>query len=216
MELEKFSRQYFDLLTGEYSGINLTRINEYSDFHNKQIIDSLAPYKESTVYKEYVDKTDYNVDIGFGGGFPILPMANHLPNKKFIGIETRNKKVKVVGEISQKLGLSNTSFLHSRIENVLIDIPVVCTLKAVGKVDDFLSKINTTHSITVFFYKGPGFEEQEKDQLKRARKNWEIVENKILDVPGTDKRLIIGFKNKNVPHGTTKITNQLVKLSSIL
>jgi 16S rRNA (guanine527-N7)-methyltransferase len=216
MELEKFSRKYFELLTGEYSGINLTRINEFGDFHNKQIIDSLAPYKESTIYKECVDKSEYNIDIGFGGGFPILPLANHLPNKKFIGIETRNKKVQVVSEIANKLGLNNTSFLHSRIENVLIDIPAVCTLKAVGKVDDFLSKINSTQSITVFFYKGPGFMMQESDQLKRASKNWEIVENKVLDVPGTEKRLIIGFKNKNVPCGTTKITNQLVKLSSIL
>ena len=216
MNINEFSRKYFELLTGEYSGINLTRINEYGDFHNKQIIDSLAPYKESTIYRNCVDNCKYNVDIGFGGGFPILPMANHLPDKQFIGIETRNKKVKVVSEIYEKLELSNTKFLHSRIENVLIDIPVVCTLKAVGKVNDFLSKINTTESITVFFYKGPSFIEQEAEQLIEAKKKWDVIENKVLDVPGTEKRIIIGFKNKNVPCGTTKITNQLVKLSSIL
>ncbi len=216
MDINKFSRDYFELLTGEYAGINLTRINEFGDFHNKQILDSLAPYEESTVYKSYVDKAQFNVDIGFGGGFPLLPMAYHLPKSKFIGIETRNKKVKVVSEIAQKLGLNNVQCLHSRIENVIIDVPVVCTLKAVGKVYDFLSKINTTEKITVFFYKGPGFLEQEADQLEKAMKEWDIVENKILDVPGTEKRLIIGFQNKKVPHGTTKFTNQLVKLSGII
>ena len=214
--MNKFSREYFDLLTSEYAGINLTRINEFNDFHNKQILDSIAPYEESTIYKEYVDKADFCLDIGFGGGFPILPMAKILPNKKFIGVETRNKKVKVVRDIAEKLNLKNVKLHHCRIENILIDRNTVCMLKAVGKVYDFLSKINSTKSVTVFFYKGPSFYEQEADQIEKAKKNWEIVENKVLDVPGTEKRLIVGFRSKNVPCGTAKITNQLVKLSSII
>ena len=88
MNVDKFSREFFDLLTSEYAGINLTRINDYSDFHNKRIIDSLSPYNQSTVYKSYVDKAEFNVDIGFGGGFPILPMASQHPKKLFLGIET--------------------------------------------------------------------------------------------------------------------------------
>jgi 16S rRNA (guanine527-N7)-methyltransferase len=213
--MEEFSRKYFDLLTTEYAGINLTRINEYSEFELKQIHDSIVPYKESTIFKTYVDKLGLNVDIGFGGGFPILPLAKILPNNKFIGIETRNKKCVVVGEIAEKLGLDNVGFIHSRIENVLIDRPCVCTFKAVGKVHDFLSKINTTEPVVVFFYKGPGFYEQESEQLELVKKDWDIIENVELNVPGTEKRLIIGFKNKKVPHGTIN-TKQLVKLSSIL
>lgn len=213
--MEEFSRKYFDLLTTEYAGINLTRINKYDEFELKQIHDSIVPYEESTIFKEYVDKYKLNVDIGFGGGFPILPLAKILPDNTFVGIETRAKKCKVVGEISDKLGLTNTSFLHSRIENVLIDRKCVCTFKAVGKVNDFLSKINTTEEVVVFFYKGPGFYEQEAEQLELAKKEWDVIENIGLNVPGTEKRLIIGFKNKTVPRGT-KNTKQLVKLSSIL
>lgn len=213
--MEEFSRKYFELLTTEYAGINLTRINKFQEFMDKQIVDSLSPYEQSEVFRNYVDKLGINVDIGFGGGFPILPLAKLLPKNKFIGIETRNKKVKVVGEIATKLGLKNTKFLHSRIENVLIDIECVCTLKAVGKVNDFLEKINTTKNIVVFFYKGPGFLEIEKDQIELAKKDWDIIESKELDVPNTEKRLIIGFKNKNVLRRTNN-TNQLVNLSSIL
>lgn len=213
--MEEFSRKYFELLTTDYSGINLTRINKFQEFMDKQITDSLNPYYQSKVFKHDVDKCGINVDIGFGGGFPILPLAKLLPLNKFIGIETRNKKVTVVGEIASKLGLSNVSFLHSRIENVLIDIECVCTLKAVGKVNDFLSKINTNKKITVYFYKGPGFYDIEEDQIKEAKKNWDIVEEMEIDVPNTEKRILIGFRNKNVPCGT-KNTNQLVKLSSIL
>jgi len=213
--MEEFSRKYFDLLTTEYAGINLTRINKFQEFMDKQITDSIRPYEQSDVFKNDVDKCGINVDIGFGGGFPILPLAKLLPKNKFIGIETRNKKVTVVGEIASKLELNNVSFLHSRIENVFIDVECVCTLKAVGKVYDFLSKINTNKIITVYFYKGPGFYDLEKDQVKMAKKNWDIVEEIEIDVPGTEKRILIGFRNKNVPCGT-KITNQLVKLSSIL
>ena len=155
------------------------------------------------------------LDIGFGGGFPILPMAKFKPDCSFLGIETRNKKCKVVGEMAQKLGLSNVKFLHARIENVLIDVDCICTLKAVGKVGDFLNRINTSKKIKVFFYKGPGFYELEKDSLKDALRNWNIVEEKEILVPNTDKRLIIGFENKNVPCGTVR-DSKLVKVSSII
>jgi 16S rRNA (guanine527-N7)-methyltransferase len=213
--VEKFSREYYKLLTKEYAGINLTRINEYNEFEAKQIVDSVKPYEESTIFKDLLNSHKLMIDIGFGGGFPILPMANLLPDIQFVGVETRNKKCKVVGEMAEKLGLKNTKFVHSRLENFFIDKECVCTLKAVGKVYDFLSKISTDKIITVFFYKGPNFYELEKDQLEKVKKDWKIIEEREIDVPGTDKRIFIGFRNKNVLHGTFDI-KQLVKLSSIL
>tara|TARA_B100001971_G_scaffold213155_1_gene245624 strand:+ start:223617 stop:224258 length:642 start_codon:yes stop_codon:yes gene_type:complete len=213
--MEEFAKEYFKLLTEDYKTINLTRINEYDDFYNKQIIDSVEIYSQSKVFKESLDNSKTMIDIGFGGGFPILPMAKLKPDYKFLGIETRNKKCTVVGEMAQKLGLNNVNFLHSRIENVLIDKEVICTLKAVGKVGDFLNRINTSKKIKVFFYKGPGFYELEKESLQVALRDWKIIEEKEIFVPNTDKRLIIGFENKNVPHGTVT-DNKLVKVSSII
>lgn len=210
--LEKFSKKYYSLLTEDFSGINLTRITDWDDFQNKQIKDSIAPYDQIAFFKDKMEEDSLKVDVGFGGGFPLLPMAFTLPKRKFLGIETRRKKVDVVSQISDELKLKNVSFLHSRIEGTLFDIESVITLKAVGKVYDFLSKINTTKKVTVFFYKGPGFYEQESDQIKKASKNWDIVCEEELIVPFTEKRIIIGFQNKNVLHGTKK-TNDLVKIS---
>jgi 16S rRNA (guanine527-N7)-methyltransferase len=212
--MKEFTNRYYDLLTGEYAGINLTRIVDKEDFYNKQILDSVSIYEQSDIFKSSLDSTKTMVDIGFGGGFPIIPLAEVLKDYKFIGIETRNKKVRVVSEISEKLGQHNTSFFHSRIENILIDLDCVCTLKAVGKVGDFLGKINTSKKIKVFFYKGPNFYDLEKESLQIALRDWNLIEEKEIDVPGTDKRLIIGFENKNVPHGTIN-NNKLVKLSTI-
>jgi 16S rRNA (guanine527-N7)-methyltransferase len=212
--MKEFSQSYYELLTGEYSGINLTRIVDKEEFYQKQIIDSVEIYRQSDVFKTSLDETKLMVDIGFGGGFPILPMANLLKDVNFVGIETRNKKVKVVSEIAEKLNLSNVKLFHSRIESILIDKKCVCTLKAVGKVGDFLSRINACQKIKVFFYKGPNFYDLEKESLRDALRDWNIIEEKEISVPGTDKRLIIGFENKNVPHGTSD-KNKLVKLSSI-
>lgn len=213
--MEEFAKEYFRLLTEDYKTINLTRINEYDDFYNKQIIDSIEVYKQSESFKDSLDSSKLMLDIGFGGGFPILPMAKLHPSYKFLGIETRNKKCTVVGEMANKLNLENVNFLHSRIENVLIDVDCICTLKAVGKVGDFLNRINTSKKIKVFFYKGPGFYELEKDSLKDALRNWNVIEEKEIFVPNTDKRLIIGFENKNVPCGTVR-DSKLVKVSSII
>jgi 16S rRNA G527 N7-methylase RsmG len=47
MNQQEFSRKYFDLLTTDYAGINLTRITNYDEFVLKQIDDSLAPLYQS-------------------------------------------------------------------------------------------------------------------------------------------------------------------------
>lgn len=210
----EFAKKYYDLLNGEYSGINLTRINEFDDFYNKQILDSILPIEQSNHFKSQLTKNELLVDVGFGGGFPILPLAYMLPNKNFVGIETRGKKVKVVSDIAQKLELKNVNLYHSRIENIFIDVNCTVTFKAVGKVYDFLSKINAGSELVVYFYKGPGFYEIEKDQLEMSRQDWEIVCEEDLIIPGTDKRVLIGFKNKKVLRGTN-LSKQLVKLSDI-
>ncbi|MBD66935.1 MAG: hypothetical protein CME62_17160 [Halobacteriovoraceae bacterium] len=212
--MEEFAKNYFKLLTEEYQGINLTRINVFEEFYLKQIIDSVAPQEQAEVFKNAIASTDVVIDIGFGGGFPLLPLAYKNPTKTFIGIETRAKKVKVVSEIAEKLNLNNVKFIHQRIENVLIDLPAVCTLKAVGKVEDFLNKINTNEKLQVYFYKGPNFYTLEKEQLINIRKKWNVIEETEITVENTDKRLIIGFENINVPCGTLKPS--LVKLSELI
>ncbi len=215
--MKSFSEKYYNLLVKDYAGINLTRIIDYDDFCNKQINDSVAPLDQSSTFKKNIESKDYIIDVGFGGGFPILPLAKKLPEKKFIGIETRGKKVKVVSEIAEKLKLTNVKLYHSRVENILINKPCLITFKAVGKVHDFLSRLNLTENCLVYFYKGPNFYDLEKDQLEKVKNYWEIVEEADIKIKGTERRLLIGFKNKNVLCGTEiKNLNQLVKLSDIL
>lgn len=220
--MKDFAKRYHDLLTGEYAGINLTRISDFDEFLDKQIQDSIIPLDKSEAFNTALQSTKLMVDVGFGGGFPILPMAFKNPDVQFIGIETRGKKVKVVQEIANKLGLKNVKLIHKRIEECIIDIPVVCTLKAVGKVEDFLNKFNSTKKIQVYFYKGPNFYTLERDQIENIKQRWDTIEEIELDIPNTVKRIFVGYSNKNVPCGTNlgkkskETGNLLVKLSDLL
>lgn len=170
------------------------------------------PLEKSKLFLIEVKKRGILVDIGFGGGFPILPLAKAMPEIKFRGFDARAKKANVVTQIAERLGLKNVKLSHGRLEEILFDKPVVITLKAVGKVTDFLPLIKTNSSVIVFFYKGPNFYELE--EIDSLEKDWELVEEISYDVLGTEGRMLLAFKNKNVLRGT--IDKKLFKFSELL
>lgn len=213
-KLQEFSKKYLDLLKGEFSGINLTRIDSPEEFFQKQILDSVLPESESKVFKNALEKTNLLVDIGFGGGFPILPLAFTNPDKKFVGFDARAKKVQVVQKIAKILELDNVTLKHQRLETLDFDVDAVITFKAVGKVEDYLPLLRTSKTLYVFFYKGPNFYELE-DIEEMLEKDWELIEEKAYDVSGTEGRLLIGFKNRKVLRGTIQ-TEKIIKFSSLL
>lgn len=210
--MKEFSQKYLDLLTGEFSGINLTRIESPEEFYHKQILDSVLPQEKSEVFVEALAKTKIMVDIGFGGGFPILPMAYKNPDKKFYGFDARAKKAQVVSKIAERLELKNVKLMHQRFEEVIFDKDVVVTFKAVGKVADLLPLFKTTKTLYVFFYKGPHFYELE--DIEPLLKEWDVIEETSYEVEGTEGRFLLGFKNKNVLRGTKTAKN--IKFSELL
>jgi len=209
-----FSLRYLNVLKTKLAGLNLTTILDPDEFYNKQILDSINPYLQSELFKSEVQKRGVVVDVGFGGGFPILPLAKLLPDVKFVGVETRRKKADAVRLIAEELGLTNVTLVHSRLEDFLFDVPAVVTFKAVGTVEDFLPIINrTSNNMSVFFYKGPSFMELESKGIEKVKKNYKLLENQEISVPGTQQRFLVSFAAQNVPRGTAKT---LVKLSDFL
>jgi 16S rRNA (guanine527-N7)-methyltransferase len=208
-----FSIRYLNILQTDLDGLNLTNILDQDEFYNKQILDSINPYLQSELFQKDVQKTKLVVDVGFGGGFPILPLAKLLPEVQFIGVESKRKKVDAVTLIAQKLGLENVKLVHSRLEDFLFDERATITFKAVGTVADYLPIINYEKQVSVFFYKGPNFAELEEKSLKKVEKAWKFIDNQVIKVPGTQERHLVSFVSKNVPRGTSK---SLVKLTDYL
>jgi len=208
-----FSIRYLHVLKTKLAGLNLTNILDQDEFYHKQILDSINPYLQSDLFKSEVAKTGTIVDVGFGGGFPILPLAKLLPDVKFVGVESKRKKVDAVKLIAEELGLNNVKLVHSRLEDFYFDRKCTITFKAVGTVSDYLPIIQrNTNDISVFFYKGPNFLELEEKSIPKLT-DWKLRDNQEIEVPGTQQRFLVSFSSKNVPRGTPKF---LVKLSDFL
>lgn len=208
--MREFSKKYLDFLKGPLAGLNLTKITSEEEFYNKQIIDSLLPLESSDVFKECLAKCKKLVDVGFGGGFPIIPLAYKHDDCRFLGLEARRKKADAVTKIKDHFELSNVNLIHQRFEEVYFDSDVVVTFKAVGRIEDLLPMISCSGNSYVFFYKGPNVYELE--DLSVVENEWELIEEKFIDIPGTEGRYLIGFKNKSVPRGTNRKKNKsLVK-----
>jgi 16S rRNA (guanine527-N7)-methyltransferase len=212
--LRTFSQKYLDVLRGTYEGLNLVGIKNDEDFFIKQVVDAMRAVEVSSIFSNKISSLGLVVDVGFGGGFPLLPLAYLMKNIQFAGIETRAKKAHAVEDIAKRLEINNVKITSNRLENILFDRPCVLTFKAVGTCADMLDKIQSSSSeLYVFFYKGPQFFELESKDFSRIEKKWELIDKTSYPLEGTEGRWLIGYKRKQAANVPNK---SLVNLSSFL
>jgi len=58
------------------------------------------------------------LDVGTGGGFPGIPLAILFPETEFNLVDSIGKKIKVVEEVVEELGLQNVKAINDRVENI--------------------------------------------------------------------------------------------------
>ena len=76
------------------------------------------------------------LDVGTGGGFPGIPLAILFPETSFHLVDSIGKKIKVVQEVAQALGLKNVKASHMRAEEVQGTVDFVIS-RAVTQLKDF-------------------------------------------------------------------------------
>ena len=84
------------------SKINVISRKDIDNFYEHHVLHSLAIAHEL----RFRDGSKV-LDLGTGGGFPGIPLAIMFPQCQFKLIDRTGKKIKVVSEVAQALGLKN-------------------------------------------------------------------------------------------------------------
>ena len=110
---QKQFEDYFELLVEWNEKINLTAITEQNEVYLKHFWDSIAPI----LYDLIENKAVKLLDIGAGAGFPSLPMKIIFPELDVTIIDSLNKRITFLSNLTEKLKMTNVTLLHGRAED---------------------------------------------------------------------------------------------------
>lgn len=160
--------------------VNLTAITDRQEAIRKHLIDSLS----CAGIAEFRGRATA-VDLGTGGGFPGVPLAIAFPEMGFSLIDSQEKKLRIIEDICEKLGIDNVEVFHGRAEDLAReedhrDYYDICLSRAVANMQTlcelclpFVRKGG--HFIA---YKGPECVEE----VKSAAKAMEELEGKLVSI----------------------------------
>jgi len=114
--MEQDLKNLTDLVLKKNEELNLTAHRTFERCFWENVVDSLA-----------YNLVDINwnglkvLDIGTGGGFPLLPMGLMMPDTSFTGLDAREKKINAVLELASGMQFSNISGIAGRTEDLAHD-----------------------------------------------------------------------------------------------
>jgi 16S rRNA (guanine527-N7)-methyltransferase len=151
--------------------INVVSRKDIDELYLRHVLHSLA------IAKIIKFKSGTKIlDVGTGGGFPGIPLAILFPDCQFHLVDSIAKKIKVVDEVKNELGLINVKTFHSRVEDIK------------GNYDFIVSRAVAVMPTFVHWVKG-----------KVARKNNHALKNGIIYLKGGDlTEELKGFKTARI------------------
>ena len=112
--------------------INVISRKDINQLYERHVLHSLAIAKFITF-----ESGTKLMDLGCGGGFPGIPLAILFPEVSFTMIDSIGKKIKVVQEVANAIGLNNVQAHHMRAEKLKESFDFVIT-RAVAPMMDLV------------------------------------------------------------------------------
>ncbi len=192
---------------------DITTITDDKDIYTKHFMDSLTVFR---LLKAPLNASV--VDIGSGAGFPGIPMKIYDKTVRLTMLDSLNKRVEFLKEITDQLSLSDTEAIHGRAEDIFrkeefresFDYAVS---RALAPLPTLLEYCLPAVKPGGFFIamKGPGFEEELKiseNALKVLGGQIEKVDSFLLGEDKQERTLLLIKKVSETP---TKYPRGLAK-----
>lgn len=110
-------RSKFERLAALYDDwnakINVISRADVPNLYERHVLHSLALARGG-----WIHNGDRVLDIGCGGGFPVVPLAILMPEVHFTAVDSVGKKIRVVQGVASELGLSNVEARNCRAESL--------------------------------------------------------------------------------------------------
>jgi len=131
LQIEQFSKLQ-ELYKDWNLKINVVSRKDIDELYLRHVLHSLG------IAKVIKFKPGSSVlDVGTGGGFPGIPLAILFPETQFHLVDSIGKKIKVVKEVVEGLGLENVQATHSRVEDVKATYDFIVS-RAVAQMETFV------------------------------------------------------------------------------
>ena len=191
--------KYMNTLIEWNKVMNLTAIVEPNEIIIKHFEDSLTINK-------YVNANDEVIDVGTGAGFPGIPIAIFNEKANITLLDSLNKRINFLAEVTKNTGINNCSLVHSRAEDAgrlekyreKYDIATSIAVAPLNVLLEYLLPFAKVGGLCICM-KGPKTDEevkQSENALKQLGGKVEKIEKIILQGENIERNIVVIRKIK--------------------